>query len=504
MVRRMFVFLLGLAVLILFAACGQSADHSFGAYVPGQHIYDRAGVLTPSEITDLETHAIQAERSGTGAKVVVFLRIRSSGTDETIGDARALIDAWALESSAGARDGIAIFFNLTPNDTQHGQGALFAGQKHYNGGELPQSELTRIYNDVMQPDLANGQLANGIRVGLDAITQSLSKGPPPTPRYREVTSTFVEFPLTGIAILGALITLVFVIQVQHFRVSRQHIAMPVLQTEPPSDLSAALAGALVTRQVNDMILGATLIDLLHHGAITIEQTRWKQVRIHLVDHESIQTPYEEAIWQSLAKHANQEQIVSPTGITQARAGWGKARDALRADLVERGWFDANARQMRRPLIVMAIVDIIVTIVGFVLTIIAENAIGFIGTGILLIAFIIAVIGAASIPETTALGESEAAPWQAYKRGLRAARRDSSITLDLDVAVPYAVAFGTIGALDRRLKEASKTGYHPIWLGPQYNGTDFYPLWAAFYFSSLGGGSSSSGASSGGGGAGGGF
>lgn len=122
-------------------------------------------------------------------------------------------------------------------------------------------------------------------------------------------------------------------------------------------------------------------------------------------------------------------------------------------------------------------------------------------------FVLLMLGYA-YPATTEAGERVAADWRAYQAGLKQLGRDPSRPLDLDAVLPDAVALGIIAALDRRLKEASKSGYAPAWFVRQMTADSsvaFYPVWIAFHgsaspSSSSGGG----GASSGGGGAGGGF
>ena len=112
-------------------------------------MYDRAGILTPGEIADLETHAAAVERAG--APTVVYLQARDASQDETIQDGRDLMQAWNVESSSGARDGVVIFLNLQPDDLRHGEAAIIAGQKWNDKGVLTDRENQRIYDDVMQP-----------------------------------------------------------------------------------------------------------------------------------------------------------------------------------------------------------------------------------------------------------------------------------------------------------------------------------------------------------------
>ncbi len=59
------------------------------------------------------------------------------------------MQAWNVESSSGARDGVVIFLNLQPDDQRHGEAAIIAGQKWNDKGILTDRENQRIYDDVM-------------------------------------------------------------------------------------------------------------------------------------------------------------------------------------------------------------------------------------------------------------------------------------------------------------------------------------------------------------------
>jgi uncharacterized membrane protein YgcG len=132
--------------------------------VKGQHIYDCAHLLTPSEMTTLEADAAAVDSAG--APTVVYLQVRDATAQQTWQDAVDLMNRWGVESSPGAHDGFVMFLDLQPGNLRHGEVALFAGAKHYQHGNLPQTELDRIRTDVMTPLLANGQTAEGIAAGL--------------------------------------------------------------------------------------------------------------------------------------------------------------------------------------------------------------------------------------------------------------------------------------------------------------------------------------------------
>src|SRR5690349_3791560 len=171
---------LGLAQI---GASGVSAAprNSCAGPVAGQHIYDCTGLLTPTEIATLEADAAAVDRAG--APAIVYLQARDTTADQTLQDAIDLMNRWNVESRPGAKDGFVMFFNLKPGDLRHGTVALYAGEKHYQHGNLPQAELDRIRTDVMTPLLADGQTAAGIAAGLQMVAHDLQYGPPPPPAY---------------------------------------------------------------------------------------------------------------------------------------------------------------------------------------------------------------------------------------------------------------------------------------------------------------------------------
>ncbi|MFN8542336.1 MAG: TPM domain-containing protein [Thermomicrobiales bacterium] len=172
--------LLTALLTLLLATIPASAAQDFGDPVPGQRIYDRTNTLTATELRDLENRANAV--AAAGAPTIVYLRAKNADEDDTQRDARDLMAAWSVESAPGARDGVVIFMNLDPKNTRHGQLALFAGERHYQHGNLPERELQRIFDDEMRPLLADEQTAAGLGAGLNAIANSLTYGPAPPPQ----------------------------------------------------------------------------------------------------------------------------------------------------------------------------------------------------------------------------------------------------------------------------------------------------------------------------------
>jgi len=483
------------------------ADGGFGNPVPGQHVYDMAGLLTTSEVAGLEARARAVEQ--TGPPVVVYLRTRPADQAATQKDGRDLMQAWNVESSKGARDGLVIFLNLKPSDPHHGQAALIAGQKQVHGN-LPERELQRIFDQEMKPLLTQGQTAAGIGAGLDAAAHTLVAGPAPAPppsAARRAAADFARLPMNILALLLAGGMAYWLMRLRQGRPSG--IATSPETVTPPGDLSPALAGALVARTVGDGQLEATILDFGRRGGLAIEPEAKSKVRVRLLDASVPRSPFEQAAWTSLAAQAGSDGIVPAKKIAKVRRQWKSAREALRADLRDRGWFDPAVPPRRRPLSIAGAVILVLACGTVAVTGVGKEPLGFIAYGLLMVAGITALWQSLTLPESTAEGERVAAPWRGYLAGLRAAGKGSGQEPNLDEAMPYLVGMNATKVLDKQLKAASARGYTPAWLGLRGDTTvwagGFYPYWVAFHsgFSPSTSGSGV-GAAAGSGAAGGGF
>jgi uncharacterized protein (TIGR04222 family) len=509
MLRVVALFAASLFALLL-AACASTTQplQRFGDRVSGQHVYDRAGILTPGEISDLETHAQAVERAG--APTVVYLQARDASRDETIQDGRDLMQAWNVESSSGARDGVVVFLNLQPGNTRHGQAAIIAGQKWNDKGVLTDRENQRIFDDVMAPLLKDGKTAAGIAAGLDAIAHNLTFGPPPPSAAQRVSDFLAGWPLIALASLLILALAALIVRSRRWR--KKPPAPPVSSDlAPPDDLAPALAGALTAGKVADPQLEATLLDLARRGAIAMEPDGDK-LGIRILQLTPNLSGYEERLFATLQEVAGPEGAIPASRIARLRARFNPTRDALRDDLVTRGWFAQDAASRRRPLYILATIAVIVASIGLVVAAIAESPVG-IGVALALFAAAMAGYGfGAAVPDTTAEGEVAAVPWRTYRAGLRAAvkRKDSTFATPdwLDRLMPLVVALGLGQTFNPLLKAASATGYSPAWLGwpTGSNSAAFFPYWAAFHTSTSGnvGGGGGAGASAGSSAGGGGF
>jgi len=496
------------ALLSLLLVAGVAAQPDFGLPVPGQRVYDRTGVLTAEQVASLEQKAAAVETAG--APAFVYLQPKKTDYDETVDDARNLMDEWDIQSAPDARDGIVLFFNLEPDDLEHGDYALVAGASLLDGN-LPQRELDRI-TDQMQPLLEDGDIPGAIGLALEMIERDLREGPPPPPppsAIERFSNNIADGAFSVVNIIALAVTAAAGWLIARAFPKRHTNNLPVTPaTAPPDSLPPALAGALVTGSVTDANISATILDLAARGALAIEPDGKKKVRIRLLDESQVRHGFEEGVWRSFAQRADADGIVADKQIGESRKDWGNIREVLNREMRQRGWFDPNAGKQRAPLYIAAVGLFLLAVVALIFAAIAESFWALPAVVVLAAAGIAAFVAAVMVPNTTPEGDDVAAPWRGYQRYLKSSRKNPQVDLDLDTAVPYAVALGVTGDLDKRLKTASAEGYLPAWLGVSPSNTawsaGFYPYWIAFNSSvtptststSTGGASAGSGASGG--------
>jgi hypothetical protein len=145
LVPRLAALVSTIVIALIFGgpAATRAAD-SFGEVgepVPGKRVYDQADLLSPAEEADLERRADAVARAS--APTIVFLR-RDDGSSDyaaTEDDARVLMNAWDVESAEGAKDGPVVLVHDWKPDYPNLPTALWAGEAHPRGGNLPPAEL---------------------------------------------------------------------------------------------------------------------------------------------------------------------------------------------------------------------------------------------------------------------------------------------------------------------------------------------------------------------------
>ncbi|HEX8034828.1 MAG TPA: TPM domain-containing protein [Ktedonobacterales bacterium] len=474
----------------------------------GKHIYDCAGLLSAAEIQTLETHAKAVEQAG--APTVVYLQAKDATQDETRQDAIDLMNRWGVESSSGARNGFVMFLNLKPSNTRHGEVVLYAGQKHA-GENLPPDESQRIYSDVMLPLLRNEQTAAGIAAGLDAVAHDLRYGPPPPPPPAPLppaigaARAFGRLPFNAFSLLFALAIVLY-----YMWLRRGRLAAGPYTTTPPGDLAPAVVGALVKGRIGDEQMEATILDFARRKLLQIEPAGVDVIRVRLLA-QQVKDPagYEVSLWHLLTSNADDQNVIAAGDLALVARGWSSAKSRLRQTLINHGWYNPDAANVkRRPLYIAGALALCASLLGVIVAGIAQEGWAVIGAFICGGASLLALILAHAIPDTTLEGQQVAAPWRGYLKSIK-----TSVSLDqLDGALPYLLAMGASSAVPNQLQMASGAGYSPAWFRPEHEPNPnrhrstygFYPYWLAWHTSLYPPPQSSSGGYTGGGFRGGGF
>ncbi|HEV8193117.1 MAG TPA: TPM domain-containing protein [Ktedonobacterales bacterium] len=332
----------------------------------GKQVYDCAGILTARDIDMSEAHARALAQAG--APVVVYLQANDATYDETYDDAGNLMQRWDVESQPGAHDGLVIFLNLIPGNEHHGEIALFAGEKHFQHGNLPQSELEHTYQEVMLPSLKRSDLSGALAAGLDEATRALIHGPYVNPVQR-AAANFGRLPFN---LLAALLAAASLWQSRQFRYKPADLfATKGRHVTPPSDLAPALAGALAQGRVKEAQVEATLVDFARRGLVAFEPVGDK-AQVRLVGNSDGLSVYERLLWPGLKVLAGPDRIVATRQVPNLKGNWSAVKQALRADMLERGWYDPQASVKRQWLYVAAVICWIFVVVAIVVALIAQE------------------------------------------------------------------------------------------------------------------------------------
>ncbi len=517
-IRRTSIAVLTVPILALLIVASSLFPRQASAQVlvtpeEGRRVYDTAGIFTSTEMQYLEDAASRV--TAAGAPTIVYIRAADRDEDETEQDAADLMEAWSVESSPGAKDGLVLFFNTDPDNLGHGQFALFAGELHFDGGNLPERELERIISDVMTEPIRDDMAAVGLAAGLDAAANSLQFGPPPPPEpseFEEASNTLAGWPVGIAAAVVTVLTSVWAWRGWQARPGASVQPGPTT-TNLPDRLTPAVAGALVTGSISSAQAQATMLDLAARGAISFEPAergarKNQKLQILLVDDSLLRSDYEREIWNSLESVAAPGGVISAKDMPKLQGRWKTANAVLRHDLESRGWWDPDAGKRRMPYYLGGAGLAVATVAALVVTIAGEQPFGAIGVALLGFAALVAFMTGASLPAATESGAAAAAPWLGLKAGLSEARK-STHHVDYDVLLPYIMGMNQFGALQKKLKAASADGFVPLafrhslqsdaWTG------GFYPYFVFLTVSSSpssagGAGASAGGAAAGGGGA----
>lgn len=443
------------------------AEEDFGTAEPGRRVYDRSGVLTPHEITELERHAATVAR--TGVPVVVYIRVREADQGEAEAAAAALMASWRVESNPGAGDGLVVFLNLDPDDLESEDVALVAGGALTARGSLPGHERRRIVRAEMLDRFKSERTVAGLAAGLDAAARSLRLGPQaaPTPGVVERTAAGIaKVPLNLLAALAALGALAFATGAwRSAALAGTGAPLPATGLPPVRPLGPALAGALAWGRVRRAALAAMLLDLADRGAVALEPLaagprRRAGMGVRLRDDGQLRDGPERTLWHALSAAADPSGAVPPGALPRVLADGGPVSLAVRGALEEQGLWDRAATAKRRPFGTVAGALLVGAVVALAVSVLGREPWGLLAVSVLLLGGVAVLLFARTYPVTTPAGAVAAAPWRALRRDLSAGGAGGRPIDGGALPTPYAVALGRSSALDRILVPEDATDQTP--------------------------------------------
>ncbi len=266
---RAIVPVLVLAALLgpSFAAVALAGGPPYPDPVPGQRVYDTAGVFDAATIAAAEA-TIQAIKARTGSEVVVYTQGSDYGvtTDEANSDAQALMDQWGI-GRKGFDDGLVILFDLDPSNC-HGQVQLYAGPG-YRAAYLSNDQRDAIFNHDMLPRLQACDMAGALDAGLAKVAAAA------TPQNAtDLSRGRIINALVGLIVGPALFLLaIATTSIAWWRRGRDAVYTDdpsVYMPAPPPDLSPASAALVYDGRSSRRALTTAMLDLAGRGEIAFD------------------------------------------------------------------------------------------------------------------------------------------------------------------------------------------------------------------------------------------
>lgn len=227
---------------------------------------------------------------------------------------------------------------------------------------------------------------------------------------------------------------------------------------PPDDLAPGAAGALLDEEVNERDIVATLLDLGHHGALTIQEVGSPGVlgigsstdfRLTLQDKSQVTRELDRDLL-GVIFGDNPENGATKT-LSEVRRRFDAYRDTLAddlyAELVTRGYFTGSPKSIRerwgrtgKRLLIASIVAGIVLLLVFA----SDAILVLLPVAALIVLAIVMMRLSRAMPRKTAEGAEAAAKWRAFRRYLDDIEKYEQLDESREIFeryLPYAVAFG---------------------------------------------------------------
>lgn len=297
----------------------------------GATVEDDANALAGAQRAAVQQHADML--AATGHPVLVVVRSQVSSDSQVQQEASQLMTTRGVESNPGARDGVVLLVDLTPQGGTHGHAAVYVGNSLATG-VLPQDAVTRIYADDLAPALQRGDLASALTAGLDAITRAVRTGSPPQDPSGWLGS--IALP----ALTGAALVALFLAGRSAW--SQHHpIRLPHNGSDHRPDSPAALGGALVRGGASPGLNPAVLLELAAAGAVEFVDSDGPELRLR--SQPPFLSPWTSSMLSTLTSRMNGSAMADGEVAEFVARRHPAVERAIDNELVRRGWFER-----RRP------------------------------------------------------------------------------------------------------------------------------------------------------------
>ena len=478
-----------------------SAGPPYPNPVDGVAVYDHAGILQPETIASVEKTIDQIEER-TGAEVVVYTQVVENGrsTEETDGDARALMDEWGV-GRKGFDDGLVILFNMYPG-LEHGQVNLYGGPG-FRATFLDNGQKQAIFDNDMLPRLKAGDFDGALLVAIQRVDDAATPEHAATlERARQVNAVvgLIGAPLAAFLLIGGAAW-------SWLRYGRDPVYLDdpsIHMAGPPESLTAAGAVFVLAGTSSRRALTTALLDLASRGALAFRQESHllglkKEVGIEIApptddplvrarqarnDARPLGPAELVANAQLAAIGASHDGYIKPDELLTFGASVPAFNAALEQEAVARGWFGekpskAVSRWMTRG-VLAGVLGVVAIVAGVS---IPMSGLLLIGIGLLAGGIVVAIL-ARSMPAVTLPGAMIRAMLAAYRRTLKKTM-DQARSMDQVVAEAglswletpdQAVVWGTALGLHEEIDEVLGRALDDQRDGRVAPGTVWLPTW----------------------------
>ncbi len=238
------------------------------------------------------------------------------------------------------------------------------------------------------------------------------------------------------------------------------VKVPKYLKSPPSNVSPAVAGALLDGKVNPRQLMATMVAMADHGILNVEgtkkdpdsllpddeETEQPIFNLYAVDQSEATNAYEETLYGKLFGYAGGRRRQLSAIRETLFMSVPELKKQIEFEIAREGYFVENIGGIRRQYLAFGGAGLIMTLVLAVLTSVLLSRYTYLGgcifTGMACGAVALMGVGFV-LPKRSELGATEAVRWEAFRRYLKDmnTKYAAKIRSEFSQLLPYAVSFG---------------------------------------------------------------